>query len=191
MSFFMMVSAGTVLPRLVVVAANRTSYLRHAGGVLPALPVSPVIRLRTRLSPDACVTADVSSKDGTRVPTRQPRGSLAPGDPRGPPRRALRLSGTSRSRGLPFGTRVRRFGARSAFQRSRSPAAPHCRIATGAPYSPVETVFRNGIAAAPPTAIGRSKASWISAPNGLPSRRRSLPRQVLDPNAPSASDATS
>src|SRR5262245_24647754 len=40
------------------------------------------------------------------------RGPLvaAQGDPRGPPRRALRGSpGTSRSRGLPFGTRVRRF----------------------------------------------------------------------------------
>src|SRR5439155_9941906 len=30
-----------------------------------------------------------------------------------------------------------------------------------------------------------AKASWISTPNGLQSRRRPLPRQVLDPNVPS------
>jgi hypothetical protein len=61
--------------------------------------------------------------DGTRVPTRQPRGLLRPQEARagllGEP---CGLSGTSRSRGLPFGTRVRRFVSRAILW---LPAPPH------------------------------------------------------------------
>ena len=48
--------------------------------------------------------------DGTRVPTRQPRGRSRPQETRAGLLESLAGSpGTSRSRGLPFGTRVRRF----------------------------------------------------------------------------------
>ena len=59
-------------------------------------------------------------------------------------------------RGLLLGTRVRRFWARSAFQRPRSPTAPRDRIIAGTPYSPVETVVCRTTLLRPVTAaIGR------------------------------------
>ena len=104
--------------------------------------------------PDACAPQMSATKDGTRVPTRQPRGLAAPGGSRKPPREPCGLSGTSRSRGLPFGTRVRRFWARPAF---RDPPLPCRSTRAGSTWDALfasETVATHDIAAARTTAIG-------------------------------------
>ena len=111
------------------------------------------------------------------------RGALRPQEAlRKPPGGALRALGTSRSRGLPFGTRVRRFWARPAFRDPPLPCRSTPQDRRGTPYSPLRPSQRTTLLRhARRRADG---ASWISAPNGS-SRRRPLPRQVLDPNAPS------
>src|SRR5436190_8916096 len=83
------------------------------------------------------------------------RGALRPRRLRRPPREPCGLSGTSRARGLPFGTRVRRFWARPAL---RDPPLP-CRFTrAGSTWDALfasETVATHDIAAARTTAVGR------------------------------------
>ena len=118
--------------------------------------------------------------DGTRVPTPATRGPqvAAPGDPRGPPGEPCGLSGTSRSRGLPFGTRVRRFVSRAILW---LPAPP----LIGASRSHLDPL-KAGNGSPPLLALRHyrsARTSWISSPPlGSPSRRRSLPREGrIDP----------
>ena len=125
--------------------ASMPSATRVAGHPLAHAPCLPDARL-PRLS---------AAKNGTRVPTRQPRGLAAPGGLRQPPREPCGLSGTSRSRGLPFGTRVRRFWARPALRDPPLPCRSTRQDRRGTPYSPVETVATHDIAAARTTAVGR------------------------------------
>jgi len=123
-------------------------------------------------------------KDGTRVPTRQPRGLAAPGGcgslleslagSRGPHGPGGCLSAPA------FGD----FGPGPRFGIRHSPAVPHEQDRRGTPYSPVRPSQRTTLLRHARRRSG-AKASWISTPNGLRSRRRPRPRQVLDPNAPS------
>jgi len=110
------------------------------------------------------LAADVSCKTGTRVPTGQPwiRKRAAFGHPRSAISGPVRVSAPS-------------------FPDGSTPSDRH-----GTPYSSVRPASRTTLLR---LARRRSdaRASWISAPNGLPSRRRPLPRQVLDPNVPVAS----
>ena len=105
--------------------------------------------------------------DGTRVPSRQPNGGLAPP-------RTGRLSAPA------FGD----FGPGPRFGIRHSPAVPHEQDRRGTPYSPVRPSQRTTLLRHARRRSG-AKASWMSTTNGLSSRRRLLPRQVLDPNAPS------
>ena len=82
-------------------------------------------------------------------------GPCGPRRLRKPPREPCGLSGTSRSRGLPFGTRVRRFWARPAF---RDPPLPCRSTRAGSTWDALfasETVATHDIAAARTTAVGR------------------------------------
>jgi len=172
--------------RVHCLATKRTAYFRR--------PVSPVACPRTcsegplahaQFLPDARSPQVSAHKNGTRVPTGQPRGCCQPQEaPHGASSRALRLTG-------PHGPGVAFRHPRSAisvpcphFGIRHSPAAPHGRIVMGRLIRSTEAAGTHDIAAARATAIGQGLLDF-HAPTGLPSRRRPLPRQVLDPNAPS------
>ena len=102
----------------------------------------------------ACRECQLES-DGTRVPTRQPRGLAAPGGC------GSLLESLAGSRG-PHGPggclsapACGDFGPGPRFGIRHSPAVPHEQDRRGTPYSPVETVATHDIAAARTTAVGR------------------------------------
>ena len=107
--------------------------------------------------------------------------------PRRPARvssRALRSSGTSRSGGCLSAPAFGDFGPGPRFGIRHSPAAPHRRFIVGRLIRQSRPSQRTTLLRHARRRSG-AKASWTSATNGLLSRRRPLPRQVLDPNAPS------
>ena len=111
-------------------------HLRNAGGLTPA-------RRRCQLQ-----KRDAGAYSATAGP-------CGPRRLRKPPREPCGLSGTSRSRGLPFGTRVRRFWARPAL---RDPPLPCRSTRAGSTWDALfasETVATHDIAAARTTAVGR------------------------------------
>ena len=157
-------------------ATNGASYLRR--------PVSPAIRRRTA----SCLTparAQMSAaKDGTRVPTRQPRGQLRPQEAR---------AGLLEVQLGPLDLTVRGTPSAPAFGdlgpvRARDP--PLARDSTpqahrGTPYSRfLRSVATHDIAAARGDGGGRGLLD-LTPPTGILPERRPLPRQVLAPNAPS------
>jgi hypothetical protein len=139
----------------------------------------------TPVSPDSRAPQVSAHNNGTRVPTRQPRSVAAPGGPsRSPLGSPCGLAG-------PHGPGV-------AFRHPRSAICVPVRTSRSATHSPFHTDRSSwDFLFALPRPPGRrttllqharrrsDRASWIYSPNGLPSRRRSLPRKVLDPNAPS------
>jgi hypothetical protein len=169
--------------------SNGPSYLRHAGGVLPARPVSPAIRVHTRsflLAPASPQMSARKRRDaGAYSATAGP--ATAPGDPRGPPREPCGSHG-------PHGPGVAFRHPRSAILGPVRVSAPpllhrstrqdHCGHAL---FASRDRRVPDDIAAARHGGdrTPRPPGSW--PPTGLPSRRRPLPRQVLDPNAPSSS----
>ncbi len=152
-------------------ASARGTFFLPLGVMRPAL--SP-----TRRPPRGEISAKVRRDAGAYLATAGPCG---PRRLRKPPREPCGLSGTSRSRGLPSGTRVRRFLTWAILWLP----AP---LLIGASRSHLEPL-KAGSGSLPLLALRRyrsAQASWTSSPQqGLPSRRRPLPRQVLDPNAPS------
>ena len=128
-------------------AAKGASYRRR--------PVSPVIHLHARsfFLTRACRACQLKRRDAGAYSTTA--GPCGPRRLRKPPGEPCGLSGTSRSRGLPFGTRVRRFWARPAF---RDPPLPCRSTRAGSTWDALfasETVATHDIAAARTTAVGR------------------------------------
>jgi hypothetical protein len=128
-----------------------------------------------------------AAKDGTRVPSQQPRGCRQPQEAfRGASSGALAGSQGLAARGLPSGTRARRFSSLSALRDPPLTARSTREDHRGTPYSLYRGRRLQRTTLLQHARRRSDRASWSSATQRwLPSRRRPLPRKVLDPNAPS------
>ena len=128
--------------------------------------------------------------DGTRVPTRQPGGPCEPQETRAglleslAALRDLTVPGVASRH-----PRAAILGPARASGSATPPPFHTDRIDVGRLIRRSRPSQRTALLRHARRRAG-AKASWTSTPNGLRSRRRPLPRQVLDPNAPSGAGGT-
>ena len=112
-----------------VLAPKGAAYIRR-----PVSPPSPLAH--AQFLPDSCSPQVSAPNNRTRVPTRQPRSRcrLQEAPSQGPPRRPRGLQGLT-ARGLPSGTRARRFSSLSALRDPPLTRRSTRRDHRGTPYS--------------------------------------------------------